>query len=191
MANEQSGFKLYLTRSGFFGLIVDVGFVAIALLSIFDWQTMRIPVKLANIADLVSYSGKAELKKPWKTAPYIAFQDRSGLERRFSCFGPYHRQYWCDSVDLFDSGSHVEIEIKALDDLVYELSTAGKTLLPYDVQIQRFHKAILEGPSNVGLYFSLLIVCLLIFSVRFRMKKGASPRSAELGVRGGCGRRPK
>lgn len=170
-------FKLYLTRSGFLGLIVDLSFIIIALLSLADWQTMRTPVELANISDMVSYSGKAELKKPWKTAPYIAFRDASGLERRFSCFGPYHRQYWCDSVDLADLGNYVDIEIKGLDDLVYELNAAGKTLVPFDQQIQRFQKAISEGPSNLRLYFSLLMICLLVISVRFRIQKGLASES--------------
>ena len=168
----RSVFKLYLSRSGFLGLIVDLSFVIIALLSLADWQTMRSPVELAKISDLVSYSGKAELKKPWKTAPYIAFRDDSGPERRFSCFGPYQRQYWCDSVDLIASGNQVEIEVKGLDDLVYELNAAGKTLLPFDLQVQRFQKAISEGPSNVRLYFSMLMICLLIISVRSRIQKG-------------------
>jgi hypothetical protein len=168
-------FKIYLTRSGFLGLIVDLSFVVIALLSLADWQTMRGPVELAKVSDLVSYSGKAELKKPWKTAPYIAFRDAAGLERRFSCFGPYQRQYWCDSVGLIASENQVEIEIKGLDDLVYELNAAGKTLVPYDLQVQRFQKAISAGPSNVRLYFSLLMICLLIISVRSRIQKGLIP----------------
>lgn len=168
-------FKIYLTRSGFLGLIVDLSFVVIALLSLADWQTMRGPVELAKVSDLVSYSGKAELKKPWKTAPYIAFRDAVGLERRFSCFGPYQRQYWCDSVGLIASENQVEIEIKGLDDLVYELNAAGKSLVPYDLQVQRFQKAISEGPNNVRLYFSLLMICLLVISVRSRIQKGLAP----------------
>lgn len=168
----RSVFKLYLSRSGFLGLIIDLSFVIIALLSLADWQTMRSPIELAKISDLVSYSGKAELKKPWKTAPYIAFRDTSGLERRFSCFGPYQRQYWCDSIDLFASGNQVEIDVKGLDDLVYELNAAGKTLLPFDLQVQRFQKAISEGPSNVRLYFSLFMIFLLVISVRSRIQKG-------------------
>lgn len=170
-------FKLYLFHSGFFGLIFDFCLVSIALLALADWQATRSPVELADVSELVSYSGKVELKRPWKTDPYIVFQAPSGQSIRFSCFGPYRRQYWCDSVDINAAENHSEVKLMAADDLVYEIEIAGKPLLTYDQQVHRFQLAISEGPSNVKLFFSFFITCLLAISVRSRIKKATSHSS--------------
>lgn len=162
--------KLYIYRSRVSALFIDICFVAVAILAFADWLNVRQSQGLARLSQTVSYIGRVELVKPWKTSPYIVQSDSSKRVSRFSCFGPYQKQYWCDSFDFSAIAHQADVEILALDGLVYEVRAGGKTLLSYDLQVQRFQAALSDGPSNVKLAFSFLMICILILSIRSRLK---------------------
>lgn len=151
-------------------LLFDFCIVSIAILAFVDWFSARESRDLVSASQTISYIGKVKLIKPWKTSPYIVLTDSSKRDWRFSCYGPYQNQYWCDSFDFIAVGNQVDVEILAVDRLVYEVRAAGKTLLSYDVQIQRFRAAQSEGPSNLKLAFSAFAVLILALSIRSRIK---------------------
>lgn len=165
-----SPLKLYISRSGVSGLFFDLCLVTVIILAFADWLNVRQSHGLAGPSQMVSRIGSVELVKPWKTSPYIVLSDSSKQAWRFSCYGPYQKQYWCDSFDFTAVAHQTDVEILAFDGLVYEVRAGGKAMLPYDLQAQRFQVALSDGPSNLMLAFSFLMVCILILSIRWRLK---------------------
>lgn len=170
-----SPLKRYLSRSRVCGLFIDICFATVAILALVDWLDERQSQVLAGPSQTISYIGKVELVKPWKTSPYIVLSDSSKRAWQFSCYGPYRKRYWCDSFDFVVLANQTDVEILALEGLVYEVRVGGKTLLPYHSQIQRFQAALSEGPSNLKLAFSFLVICVLIVAIRSRLRNVAPP----------------
>lgn len=167
----KSSLNLYISRSRFIGLIFDFCLVIIAILAFVDWFNMRRPPELAAYSEIVRYVGKVELIRPWKTSPYVALKGSSDLDLRFSCYGPYQNQYWCNTLDFAAIANRTDVEILAFEGLVYEVRAGGRILLPYDLQVRRFQSAMSSGPSNLKLAFSLFSVLTLVLSIRSRYKK--------------------
>jgi hypothetical protein len=165
-----SPFKLYISRSGVSGVFVDLCLVTATILSFTDWLDVRQSQGLAGPSQTISYIGSIEMVKPWKTSPYIVLSDSSKRAWKFSCYGPHKNKYWCDSLDFTALAHQTDVEILGLNGLVYEVRTGGKTVLPYDLQVQRFQAALSDGPSNSKLVLSFFVVCILILSIRLRLK---------------------
>jgi hypothetical protein len=162
--------KTYFARSGVIGVFIDILLVTVVAIALLGWLDSHKPRELVSSTQTVLHVGKVELVKPWKTSPYVVLTDSSKQQWRFSCYGPYKREYWCGSVDFDGFAGKNDIELSSFDDLVYEIRVGGTPLLTFDSQLQRFRAAVSEGPSILGLMFALIVLGIQILWIRARLK---------------------